>query len=445
MTNEGRNAVKKKESYSMLGLLSVGVFVISFCHLFFSGDEKGGDAGFDRLQPVSPSIASLVSIVGNSFQSHEFQQFRLSQTPLELSRALFTLSTALYDIVARYEHEEASFIAARKDLSELVLSVEVLSSFAACGPAAFGSEKKKCDGLLFAERTAVDVPSYALWNVASSAVFAHAVALPDYYQCIDRDEDALRWLSSAVNTLEWISSENGGAGAVDFMKAGQDGSFTTPHDALRMFVTSSLISPAHAKRRRAAILEEMIAHLPAYAPLRLYYATAVVFGMERAAESSSRDFITRELQQFEKRVAPDAAHKDLLTVMLGYVTSQQKPLLVSAPDTRALLSQVAAALLSLTQGKVSEGPRLCLSALTDPISVSEKSSWRGRLKGDRPVALMTISDARKILNALREPLERFLQDKGAVAAIQEARGTAATEGGDVGDALSALLLSCSAS
>ncbi|EKF29043.1 hypothetical protein MOQ_007188 [Trypanosoma cruzi marinkellei] len=236
------------------------------------------------------------------------------------------------------------------------------------------------------------VESKFLWRWIAVAAYALTTVLPEYFLALDDTESHGEVLVMGLHMLLHASN------------AASSSSFTflVPNERVALvdcihyeknprwekFCSSGFSSLLGLEVRRAAILEELIALHPDYAPLRLHYVVALSLGRHAAKTEAVLGLIEREQVRLYTRTHVDPLHGTFLGLCKAFVSSVEKTTHVEA-----------------TEGVV-EGLRQIntCAQLLRPFH-EDMGTWRRYFRGQERPDLMDKRQVRRLLDVMTKLLQ----------------------------------------
>ncbi|RNF18487.1 uncharacterized protein Tco025E_04489 [Trypanosoma conorhini] len=230
-----------------------------------------------------------------------------------------------------------------------------------------------------------------LWRWVAVAAYALTTALPEYFLALD---DAGAHGEALVAGLQLLLNASNAAASASspFVPSAHTPLVECAHyernSRWRKFCSSGFSSLNGLEVRRAAILEELIALHPDYAPLRLHYAVALSLGRQTAKSDVVLALLERERGKLHTRTHVDPLHGALLGLCEVFRSS-------TGETERA--ERAARALEGMRQIGT-------CARLLQPFH-ADMDSWRHRFHGqDRP-DVMDKRQARRLLDVTQKVLE----------------------------------------
>lgn len=424
------------------------------------GATRDRYAAVSLVRPVPEArMFSVQHRIGTSRDSRIFQAFLRAASADELVAHMWQLGSSLYDAVALFEDEDSSALILSHNISALKASVETLLLHTeSCVALIQDAPRRKTCG----EVLSCLLPSHAptdsskashdaasVWAITIGSVFARGIALADYERLLDSDAGHTKHVAGAVGLLATMLDMFGDSQAsacrdIDFASLSQDGQWVSripqvvyegvsdqslahaPLSPFANFVVSTGLSLMHLRRRLAAMLEELIALHPSYAPLRLHYAAFLVLDMQREADSSTRSFIDKELEALAagKREGVDNAHRSVLELLEGYATvswyADRKGDEPNDALRRKLNAAAQRAARAASQLVERSATAECDAVVLAPFSLEEHAAWSSRLGHSPRPMLMSKPSVQKMLARLKAALgEGQTAERSALKALAE--------------------------
>ncbi|RHW67685.1 hypothetical protein DPX39_110082800 [Trypanosoma brucei equiperdum] len=242
-----------------------------------------------------------------------------------------------------------------------------------------------------------------MWGVKGAVSYATTVVLPEYYFAIDDTTSHSATLVRGMQLLLQISN------TLPIAETPSPPTNTTPKtlvDCRRhgtdlewlQFCVSSFKNRTTLAIRRAAVLEELIALHPEYAPLRLHYAAAIALDRDVIQAHTVVTFITGEMEKSSKRAYPDPLHAAMLRLLKAFV------LPFDSSPTPPSPSDLDSAAREALKGVDEIGN---CSNLIRPFGAESNSSWNRRFRGVERPDVMDKWQAKELLKAMRMLKQRL--------------------------------------
>ncbi|ESS68945.1 hypothetical protein TCDM_02197 [Trypanosoma cruzi Dm28c] len=234
-----------------------------------------------------------------------------------------------------------------------------------------------------------------LWRWIAVAAYALTTVLPEYFLALDDTETHGEVLVMGLHVLLHASNAASSSSFSPLLPTERAALVDCIHyeknPRWEKFCSSGFSNLHGLEVRRAAILEELIALHPEYAPLRLHYVVALSLGRHAAKTEVVFGLIDRERARLHTRTHVDPLHGAFLGLCKAFVSSVEKTRRVEAIEG------------------VVEGLRQIntCARLLRPFH-EDMGNWRRYFRGQERPDVMDKRQARRLLDAMRE----LLQEKG---------------------------------
>ncbi|RNF06594.1 hypothetical protein TraAM80_03864 [Trypanosoma rangeli] len=230
-----------------------------------------------------------------------------------------------------------------------------------------------------------------IWRWIAVATYALTAALPEYFLALDKTGTHGEALVAGLQLLLYASNAAASASPL-FAPVAHMPLVECAHyeksSRWKKFCGSGFSNLSGLEVRRAAILEELIALHPDYAPLRLHYAVALSMSRQAAKSVVVLEVLERERSKLHTRTHVDPLHGAVLGLCEAF---------------RSLVGKKERA---ETAVRVLEGLRQIdtCARLLRPFH-SNLGSWRHRFSGQERPDVMDRRQARRLLDAMTEILK----------------------------------------
>ncbi|CCD16076.1 unnamed protein product [Trypanosoma congolense IL3000] len=243
----------------------------------------------------------------------------------------------------------------------------------------------------------------SLWFFFAVTSHALCAVMPEYFLAVDDFGTHAEALAKGLRLLMYASNmagSNATGGRLPLVNCAQHGKETQWLN----FCVSSFETPSSLEVRRAAVLEEMIALFPEYAPLRLHYAVSLAMSHQLIGTDSVISLINSEREKLSTRAHIDPHHDSFLSLCKAFVLSTTN-ITSAAPNVTAVN---ATDLQTVAHEAVKRLEEIATcNSLFRPFASDGNSSWTAMFRNAGRPDVIDKWQAMKLLSTMKTLKQQF--------------------------------------